>query len=113
MPVVSKIPLLDRLFRNVGIGRTTNSVMLMVTPRIIILEEEEEASASRRSPSDSDEARIGLVEVKLYPEQRAAGNHSGGPFLLRGRQPITAVARRCSDRRGHPLDRRASFRDAT
>ncbi len=42
VPVVSKIPLLDRLFRNVGIGRTTNSVMLMVTPRIIILEEEEE-----------------------------------------------------------------------
>jgi type II secretory pathway component GspD/PulD (secretin) len=42
VPVVSKLPLLDRLFRNVGIGRTTNSVMLMVTPRIIILEEEEE-----------------------------------------------------------------------
>ena len=42
VPVVSKIPLLDRLFRNVGIGRTTSSVMLMVTPRIIILEEEEE-----------------------------------------------------------------------
>ena len=42
VPVVSKLPLIDRLFRNVGIGRTTNSVMLMVTPRIIILEEEEE-----------------------------------------------------------------------
>jgi type II secretory pathway component GspD/PulD (secretin) len=42
VPVVSKLPFLDRLFRNVGIGRTTNSVMLMVTPRIIILEEEEE-----------------------------------------------------------------------
>ena len=42
VPVVSKLPLLDRLFRNVGIGRTTTSVMLMVTPRIIILEEEEE-----------------------------------------------------------------------
>ena len=42
VPVLSKIPLLDRLFRNVGIGRTTSSVMLMVTPRIIILEEEEE-----------------------------------------------------------------------
>ncbi len=43
VPVLSKIPLIDRLFRNVGIGRTTNSLMLMVTPRIIILEEEEEA----------------------------------------------------------------------
>jgi hypothetical protein len=34
--------LLDRLFRNVGINRVTSSVMLMVTPRIVILEEEEE-----------------------------------------------------------------------
>ena len=42
MPVLSKIPWLNRLFRNVGIGRTTSSLMLMVTPRIIILEEEEE-----------------------------------------------------------------------
>ncbi len=42
VPVLSKIPWLNRLFRNVGIGRTTSSLMLMVTPRIIILEEEEE-----------------------------------------------------------------------
>ena len=43
VPILSKIPMIDRLFRNIGIGRTTNSLMLMVTPRIIILEEEEEA----------------------------------------------------------------------
>jgi type II secretory pathway component GspD/PulD (secretin) len=42
VPILSKTPLLDRLFRNIGIGRTTTSLMLMVTPRIIILEEEEE-----------------------------------------------------------------------
>jgi type II secretory pathway component GspD/PulD (secretin) len=42
VPVLSKTPWIDRLFRNVGIGRTTSSLMLMVTPRIIILEEEEE-----------------------------------------------------------------------
>jgi len=42
VPVLSKTPLLNRLFRNIGIGRTTSSLMLMVTPRIIILEEEEE-----------------------------------------------------------------------
>ncbi len=42
VPILSKTPLLDRLFRNVGIGRVTTSLMLMVTPRIIILEEEEE-----------------------------------------------------------------------
>jgi type II secretory pathway component GspD/PulD (secretin) len=42
VPVLSKTPMINRLFRNIGVGRTTDSLMLMVTPRIIILEEEEE-----------------------------------------------------------------------
>jgi len=42
VPFLSKIPMIDRLFRNVGIARTSSSLMLMVTPRIVILEEEEE-----------------------------------------------------------------------
>jgi type II secretory pathway component GspD/PulD (secretin) len=42
VPVLSKMPWIDRLFRNVGIGKISTSLMLMVTPRIIILEEEEE-----------------------------------------------------------------------
>jgi len=42
VPILSKVPYINRLFRNVGLGRTTRSIMLMVTPRIIIQEEEEE-----------------------------------------------------------------------
>ncbi|MCA9232014.1 MAG: hypothetical protein KDA57_15305 [Planctomycetales bacterium] len=42
VPLLGKVPYIDRLFRNVGIGRTTNSLMMMVTPHIIIQEEEEE-----------------------------------------------------------------------
>lgn len=41
VPVLSKLPYVNRLFRNVGIGRETSSLMMMVTPRIIIQEEEE------------------------------------------------------------------------
>ena len=41
VPILSKIPYINRLFKNVGIGRTTSSLMMMVTPRIIIQEEEE------------------------------------------------------------------------
>jgi type II secretory pathway component GspD/PulD (secretin) len=41
VPILSKIPYINRLFKNVGMGRTTDSLMLMVTPRIIIQEEEE------------------------------------------------------------------------
>jgi type II secretory pathway component GspD/PulD (secretin) len=40
-PIISKIPYLNRLFTNVGYGREVESLMLMVTPRIIIQEEEE------------------------------------------------------------------------
>ena len=41
VPMLSKVPYISRLFRNVGIGRDTQSLMMMVTPRIIIQEEEE------------------------------------------------------------------------
>ncbi len=43
VPFLSKIPYVSRLFRNTGVGRTSQSLMLMVTPRIIIQEEEEVA----------------------------------------------------------------------
>src|SRR5204863_4016505 len=42
VPILNKIPYVNRLFSNVGIGRETSSLMMMVTPRIIIQEEEEE-----------------------------------------------------------------------
>lgn len=42
VPILNKIPYVSRLFKNTGVGRETESLMLMVTPRIIIQEEEEE-----------------------------------------------------------------------
>jgi general secretion pathway protein D len=41
IPILSKVPWVSRLFKNVGIGREAQSLMMMVTPRIIIQEEEE------------------------------------------------------------------------
>jgi type II secretory pathway component GspD/PulD (secretin) len=38
-PILSKIPYLSRLFRNTAFGRDTQSIMILVTPRIIINEE--------------------------------------------------------------------------
>ncbi len=43
VPFLSNIPYVNRLFKNVGIGRETDNLMMMVTPRIIIQEEEEAA----------------------------------------------------------------------
>ncbi len=42
VPILNKIPYVSRLFKNTGVGRETESLMLMVTPRIIIQEEEEQ-----------------------------------------------------------------------
>jgi type II secretory pathway component GspD/PulD (secretin) len=41
-PILSKVPYINRLFKNTGYGRETESLLILVTPRIIILEEEEE-----------------------------------------------------------------------
>ena len=40
-PVLSSVPYLNRLFKNVGIGRETRHIMIMVSARIIIAAEEE------------------------------------------------------------------------
>ena len=42
VPILNKVPFLNRLFKNTSIGRQTSSLMMVVTPRIIIQEEEEE-----------------------------------------------------------------------
>lgn len=41
VPILSKIPYIKRLFTNASVGRETTSLMMMVTPRIIIKDEEE------------------------------------------------------------------------
>jgi general secretion pathway protein D len=50
VPILDKVPYLDRLFKNTGIGRDTSSLMMMVTPRIIIQEEEEEKLGIQSPP---------------------------------------------------------------
>jgi Flp pilus assembly secretin CpaC len=50
-PFLSNIPYLNRLFKNVGVGRQSTHVMIMVTPRIIINSEEEIFQTEGRSPN--------------------------------------------------------------
>ncbi|MBN9517139.1 hypothetical protein J0H58_01255 [bacterium] len=52
-PFLSKIPYLNRLFKNVGIGRETRHIMIMVTPRIIINAEEEYTQTEGGGPLGS------------------------------------------------------------
>jgi type II secretory pathway component GspD/PulD (secretin) len=50
-PVIGKIPYLSRLFRNIGYGRSAESLLIMVTPRIIIQAEEEEKQTNYTPPA--------------------------------------------------------------
>jgi general secretion pathway protein D len=50
VPLLNKLPYINRLFKDVGIGRETQSLMMMVTPRIIIQEEEEEKLGIESTP---------------------------------------------------------------
>ncbi len=49
VPMLNKIPYINRLFKNVGIGRETQSLMMMVTPRIIIQKRKRRNWASARN----------------------------------------------------------------
>lgn len=49
VPFLSNIPYINRLFKNVAIGRDTQNLMMMVTPRIIIQAEEEAAQIGETS----------------------------------------------------------------
>ena len=51
VPILNKLPYVSRLFKNVGIGRETESLMMMVTPRIIIQEEEESLLGLNPAPA--------------------------------------------------------------
>lgn len=42
VPILNKLPYINRLFRNTGTIKDSQSLLIMVTPRIIIQEEEEE-----------------------------------------------------------------------
>ena len=55
VPMLAQLPYINRLFRNVGIGRDSNSMMMMVTPRIIIQEEEELRQTGYSDDQDSNE----------------------------------------------------------
>jgi type II secretory pathway component GspD/PulD (secretin)/tetratricopeptide (TPR) repeat protein len=56
-PVLSKIPYLNRLFKNVAYGREGRSILIMVTPRVIINREEQERQTGVR---DDDFIGVGV-----------------------------------------------------
>ena len=63
VPILNKIPYINRLFQNAAIGRQTQSLMMMVTPRIIIQEEEEFNLTGQTPPTTAYRADVGLASL--------------------------------------------------
>jgi type II secretory pathway component GspD/PulD (secretin) len=64
-PVLSKVPYVNRLFKNVGYGREAEHVFIMVTPRVILNEEVEERAVA--PPSLRAEPVPGAAEESEPP----------------------------------------------
>jgi len=56
-PILSKVPYANRLFKNVAYGKDQQTVLFMVTPRIIINEQEKYKVAAPPACSESKQAR--------------------------------------------------------
>ncbi len=80
-PVLSKIPCVNRLFKKVGDGRGTESLLVMVTPRVIVQEAEEapvvasEATASTESATQSRPEKMVAELLRACEAACAAGRH--------------------------------------
>lgn len=58
-PVLSKVPYINRLVRTVGVGRESETVLVLVTPRIILNKEQvAQPSAERLSPPRVEDVAI-------------------------------------------------------
>ena len=74
VPILGKVPGLNRLFKNRGIGRSMSASTMTVVPRIIILEEEEERQVGRVLAE-----RRAFAEAPTPPPFAASDLYRAGP----------------------------------
>jgi type II secretory pathway component GspD/PulD (secretin) len=104
-PVLSKVPYVNRLFKNVGTCRETQAVYVLVTPRVIVVDKEEEPRQTGVTRSDAPccttatkaaaeeceaaeapshgQAKAIAVLLKAYDEACAAGRTQEAAKLAR------------------------------
>src|SRR3954470_12321151 len=86
-PVLSRIPYVSRLFKNVGCGREAQSVFVAITPRIIVDEEQERAPSTKPRlvavKAEETEAKLVAGLVKAYEAACAEGRPEEAEKLAR------------------------------
>lgn len=93
-PILSKVPYVNRLFKNVGYTREAENLLVLVTPRILIAGEEEE----RKPQAASADAVVpaGYRPVCPCPEQLPAPPKSADPRVA---ELVKKYRQACADGR--------------
>jgi hypothetical protein len=88
-PVLSKVPYVNRLFKNVGYARETEHVLVMVTPRVIVTEEEEaKPTAACPCPCPCDPPCACPCPAKCAAKAECCAAHA--PCCTAGRDAVKA-----------------------
>lgn len=66
VPVLSRVPYVGRLFRNVGYLRDTQRLLVLVTPRVIVHEANQAPTTSRSAPGQGPDQEIFCFWLGAY-----------------------------------------------
>ncbi len=86
-PVLSSIPYVNRLFKNVGYGRDIANVFILVTPRVIVNRETEVAAATPPTPCGAPAPQACPTPCQAGP---ASGTLTGGTGYVVGGDVVPA-----------------------
>ena len=92
LPVISRIPYLNRLFKNVGTGAESKRVMLLITPRIFIASEDETRSVLAHQVSNLRGANPSEGVVEPLPVLLAKYRQACAENRLTDAQALAAKA---------------------
>jgi general secretion pathway protein D len=82
-PVLSKIPYVNRLFKTVGYGRETETVLLLVTPRIIVNERHETAAVKAEGKGEKSKEKKVAKLLEKYEQACKEGKLEEAKKLAR------------------------------
>lgn len=88
-PVLSKIPYVNRIFRNVSYGKETEHTFVMVTPRLVVRQEEEEKPAEKQL----EDGPTQQVKAATVTQARPEGKPSD-PLVQETKEEILHVKKR-------------------
>jgi hypothetical protein len=93
LPVLTKVPYIDHLFRTISYGKEREHLLVLVTSRIIVRQQEENKPATEALPSSSSAGPIEAAEPAEDSNKAAAGTEQSESETPPNSSPEASVAR--------------------